>query len=70
MTQPPTRTTRKKPNKWIPTNKWFVQLASSLATVATLLWTGDGINTDDEKKAVIGLVTALILTYLTPNRKE
>lgn len=52
---------------WFPTRKWWVQFVVSLGTVATMLWTGDGINTDDEKKAVIGLGVALAGTYLMPN---
>ena len=54
---------------WTPSRKWFAQLAASAGTVVTMAWTGDGINTDDEKKAIVGIVVALVLTYLIPNKE-
>ena len=53
--------------KWLPSRKWWTQFVTSAATVITMAVTGDGINTDDETKAVIGIVVALALTYIVPN---
>lgn len=56
--------------KWFPSRKWWVLFVTTCGTVATMLWTGDGINSNDEKTTVIGLLVGLGLTYLVPNKKE
>lgn len=55
--------------RWLPTRKWWAQFVGSTATVVTMAWTGDGINTDDERKAVIGVCATLVLTYIVANEK-
>lgn len=57
------------PNPWIPSRKWLGQLVTSAGTVAGMAWTGDGINTDNEKLAVIGITVGLVTTYLIPNKE-
>jgi hypothetical protein len=55
---------------WLPTRKWLTQLVFSAGTAATMAWTGDGINTDSEKTALIGLGVTLVATYITPNKDD
>lgn len=56
--------------KWFPTRKWWTLLVTTAATIAQMLWTGDGINTDVERITLIGLLAGLLLTYLVPNDRR
>ena len=53
--------------RWWPTNKWWVATVTAAGTVWLMLWTGDGINTDDEKTIIVGLVVQRIASYITRN---
>lgn len=53
--------------KWMPTRKWWAATITGAGTVAVMLWTGDGINTDEEKILVIGLAIQRLVSYVTPN---
>jgi hypothetical protein len=55
--------------RWAPTAKWWAATTTAAATIVTLLWTGDGINTDEEKTLVIGLVVSRILAFAVPKDK-
>lgn len=57
----------KKKTNWKPSRKWWTQFVASAGTLAGMVWTGDGVNTDDEKLAVIGILVALVGTYWVPN---
>jgi hypothetical protein len=56
--------------KWWPTAKWWGATVAALSGVAVLLWTGDGINTDEEKGLVITLITTRILAYVVPKDSD
>lgn len=56
----------KKGRGWRPTAKWWAATTAASATVVTMLWTGDGINTDEEKTLIIGLVASRVLAYAVP----
>ena len=53
--------------KWLPTNKWWAATTVAAGTIVLTLWTGNGIDTDDEKTLVVGLVVQRIVAYWTPN---
>lgn len=50
-----------------PTWKWCTATVTAAGTVAVLAFTGDGINTDPEIIAIIGLVVQRFVAYFTPN---
>lgn len=52
---------------WLPTNKWWLASIAAAATLATMIWTGDGINTDDERIVLIGLLAQRVLSYVGRN---
>lgn len=52
---------------WWPTNKWWVATVTAAGAVAVALITGDGINTDDEKIIVVGLVVQRVVAYIAKN---
>jgi hypothetical protein len=54
----------------LPTWKWWTGTVTAAGTIATAAFTGDGINTDNEKILVIGLITQRLITYLTPNSER
>lgn len=56
--------------KWSPTSKWWAASIAAAATIVTMLWTGDGINTDEEKTLVIGLLASRVLAYAVPKDTE
>jgi hypothetical protein len=65
-----TETKERDMSKWksaLPTWKWWTQLVGSIGTILTMALTGDGVNTDDEKRAVIGICVTLALTYIAKN---
>jgi hypothetical protein len=51
----------------VPTNKWTVATIGTLATIAGMIWVGDGINTDEEKLVVISLVAQRLAAYWARN---
>lgn len=55
---------------YLPTSKWWAASVATVATIVTMLWTGDGINTDEEKTLVIGLLASRILAYAVPKDTE
>jgi hypothetical protein len=61
---------QRRMNRWFPTNKWWGQFIVSDATIAGMLWTGNGVDTDAEKLALIGIVANLATTYLIPNNRR
>lgn len=60
----------RKYKKWFPTNKWWVATITAAGTVVGMLWAGDGVNTDEEKLVLIGLVVQRLAAYATRNEKE
>lgn len=56
-----------KKRVWLPTWKWWTATITAAGAVATVVLTGDGLNTDDEKALVIGLVVQRLVAYATPN---
>lgn len=52
---------------YVPTNKWIVATIGTAATVAGMIWVGDGINTDEEKLVVISLVAQRLAAYWARN---
>jgi len=56
--------------KWAPTNKWWVATVAAASTIAGMLVVGDGINTDDEKLVVIGLIAQRLVAYVARNEPE
>lgn len=53
--------------KWLPTNKWWLATIAAAATLVGMLWTGDGINTDEERLVLVGLMTQRLLAYVGRN---
>jgi hypothetical protein len=51
----------------VPTNKWTVATIGTLATIAGMIWVGDGINTDEEKLVVISLIAQRLAAYWARN---
>lgn len=56
-----------KYSKWLPTRKWWFATTVAVGTILGLVLTGDGINSDDETIAVIGLVVQRVGSYIIPN---
>lgn len=54
--------------KYAPTYKWWAATVTGLGTIAGAAWTGDGINTDDEKLLVIGILVQRIVAYVAGNK--
>lgn len=53
--------------KWLPTTKWWTATIVTVGTIVGAATTGDGINTDDEKLFVIGLLVQRAVAYATTN---
>lgn len=53
---------------WWPTWKWWTATITGAGTIVTVALIGDGINTDDEKILVIGIVVARLVAWTTPNQ--
>jgi hypothetical protein len=54
---------------WLPTRKWWAATATAAGTVAVAAFTGNGIDTDQEKILVIGIVVQRVVAYFTPNKE-
>jgi hypothetical protein len=51
-----------------PTPKWWATSLTAAGTIVTLAWAGDGINTDDEKALVIGIVVQRLVAWAVPSQ--
>ena len=55
---------------WWPTNKWFVATTTAAGTVALMIWTGDGINTDPERVILVTLLVQRVVAYWARNEPD
>lgn len=51
----------------MPSAKWWAATVVAAGTIAIAEWTGDGVNTDDERILVIGIVVSRLVAWITPN---
>lgn len=56
--------------RWWPTAKWWAATTTVAGSIVVLLWTGDGINTDEEKTLVVGLIVSRVIAYAVPKETE
>jgi hypothetical protein len=53
--------------KYAPTNKWYAATAATVGTIIIMFWTGGGLNTDDKRIVLVGLVVSRVVAYITRN---
>lgn len=54
-------------SKWAPTNKWWAATVTAAGTVGLMFWTGNGVDTDEEKVVLVGLVIQRLVAYVARN---
>jgi hypothetical protein len=57
-------------SKWAPTNKWWAATATTAGTVALMFWTAGGVDTDDKKVVLVGLIVQRIVAYVARNEPD
>lgn len=55
---------------WWPTNKWWAASATAAGTVALMFWTGGGVDTDDKKVILVGLLVQRVVAYVARNEPD
>jgi hypothetical protein len=54
-------------SKWMPTNKWWAATSATAGTVALMFWTAGGVDTDDKKVILVGLLVQRVVAYVARN---
>lgn len=55
---------------WWPTNKWWAATATGAGTVVLMFWTAGGVNTDDKKVLLVGLIVQRVVAYVARNEPD
>lgn len=57
-------------SKWWPTNKWWAATVTTVGTVVLMFWTGGGVDTDDKKVVLVGLIVQRLVAYVARNEPD
>jgi hypothetical protein len=50
-----------------PTTKWYAASAATVGTIIIMFWTGGGLDSDDKRIVLVGLVVSRVVAYITRN---
>jgi hypothetical protein len=57
-------------SKWAPSNKWWAATVTAAGTVGLMFWTGNGVDTDEEKVVLIGFAVQRLVAYVARNEPD
>lgn len=59
-----------KTKSWWPTNKWWAASVTTAGTVVLMFWTAGGVDTDDKKVVLVGLIVQRVVAYVARNEPD